>query len=502
MSFVVLLQPLILSLTVRHLTSFYVIYGLFIWTALSKPDKSHKLTLMLASLLFLTLHQPATTSLHGSFRREQDGWIYAKLQGSSHDIGYEYGQLLAPEIDEANKWLRVMLQHNTNRDWNWYRDAAKKVLWNGVDKDCREELDGLAEGLRSKGFNYDTTDMVVQNGWMELSWYYVPKLDAQKQHAQIMSRAPLTCSAFVATGSMTKDGKIVMAHEAWIDYATGERYNVVLDVTPTKGYHYIMDTWPGFIDSGDDFAINSAGIMVTETTIGGFAGFKEEGIPEFVRARNSVQFSNSIDDYKRIMVTGNNGGYANTWLVGDTKANEIAELELGLKNVTFKRSRDGVFVGANFPQDSKLIAQECTMDLSKGSNPCNDRHQRWNALMAQNKGQIDAEMAKRFLADHHDEVKNLDGATASTLCGHFENEDRPGFTAFFLPDHFAAGSVQGKVTTADMASRMSFWARMGHPCGESFYADPYLAKYPEYAWQKPYLRDMPAHPWTAIESGN
>ena len=38
-----------------------------------------------------------------------------------------------------------------------------------------------------------------------------------------------------------------------------------------------------------------------------------------------------IDDYVRIIKEGNNGGYANDWLIGDRKTGEIAYLELGLE---------------------------------------------------------------------------------------------------------------------------------------------------------------------------
>ena len=41
----------------------------------------------------------------------------------------------------------------------------------------------------------------------------------------------------------------------------------------------------------------------------------------------------------------------------DRKNNEIASLELGLKNVTLQRTTDGYFVGSNFPADEKLIAE-------------------------------------------------------------------------------------------------------------------------------------------------
>jgi len=44
--------------------------------------------------------------------------------------------------------------------------------------------------------------------------------------------------------------------------------------------------------------------------------------------------------------------------VADTKTNEIASLELGLKNVTLKRKQDGYFVGSNFPINKKLANDE------------------------------------------------------------------------------------------------------------------------------------------------
>jgi len=57
------------------------------------------------------------------------------------------------------------------------------------------------------------------------------------------------------------------------------------------------------------------------------------------------------------MKEGNNGGYANNWLA-DVKTNEIASLELGLKNVNLRRSKNGYFVGSNFPVDEKLGKEE------------------------------------------------------------------------------------------------------------------------------------------------
>src|SRR5207247_2206370 len=84
--------------------------------------------------------------------------------------------------------------------------------------------------------------------------------------------------------------------------------------------------------------VNSAGIMITETTITGFTSFDPAGTPEFYRARKALQYSNSIDDYARIMLDGNNGGYANDWLLNDNKTGEIAMFEPSLKRNRLRRA--------------------------------------------------------------------------------------------------------------------------------------------------------------------
>jgi hypothetical protein len=108
----------------------------------------------------------------------------------------------------------------------------------------------------------------------------------------------------VAVGSYTKDGRVVIAHNNWTSYLDGARWTMVFDIVPAKGYHFIIDGLPALIHSGDDFGVNSAGIVITETTISGFHGFDTAGIPEFVRARKAMQYSASIDDVNRIFRDG------------------------------------------------------------------------------------------------------------------------------------------------------------------------------------------------------
>jgi hypothetical protein len=211
-----------------------------------------------------------------------------------------------------------------------------------------------------------------------------------------------------------------------------------------------------------------------------------------------VQYSSSIDDFARIMKEGNNGGYANTWLVADRKTNEIASLELGLKNVTLQRANDGYFVGSNFPVNEKLIREETTFDVKDAGNGANARHVRWDKLMAEYKGKIDVAAGQRFLADHFDTFTKKEEPSERTLCGHIELSPRG--VPPWQPPYGPAGAVQNKVTDAGMTEKMSLTAAFGHACGLDFRGAEYISKHPDFAWEQPYIKDLVASPWTTFQA--
>jgi len=359
--------------------------------------------------------------LSGAYRLpEKNGWTFVHLQGSPHDIGFQNGYLLAPEIEEALKVTMLEQTHSSKKDWKFFRDAAQNMMWPKIEPEYREELQGISDGATAHGVKIDLWDVVALNAAEEWD-YYVKQYDKEHGIKTTASRSvPEHCSAFVATGSYTKDGKIVIAHNNWTEYLDGERWTIIYDIVPANGKRMLMDGLPGVIHSADDFVMNSAGIVITETTIGNFSGYDPDGIPEFIRARKAAQYSTSIDDFTRIMKEGNNGGYANTWLLADTERNEIGRLELGLKNVTLERKSDGYFVGSNFPISPKLIREETDFDPHDMSASNNARHVRWEQLMAEYKGKIDVAAAQRFMADHYDTFENKEDPDERTLDGHID----------------------------------------------------------------------------------
>jgi hypothetical protein len=456
-----------------------------------------KLRFLAASLLVLSaatfaVAQPQDARLKHSYRKPaENGWTFVHLEGSPADIGFQHGYLLAKEIANLQQVEARLLAHDTGKDWTFFRDASRTVLWPHLDEEYRAEMQGIADGVKAQGGSLDVWDIVAMNASLEWSYY----TDELKRAAtgKIATVNAEHCSAFVATGSYTKDGKIVIAHNNWTDYLDGERWTVVFDIQPIHGYRFIMDGLPGYIDSADDFGINSAGMMITETTIGNFHGFDPNGVAEFDRARKAMQYSNSIDDFTRIMKNGNNGGYANTWLIGDRKTNEIARLELGLKVVTLERTKDGYFVGSNFDINPKMIAEETSYNVKDMSTSSNARHVRWDQLMAENKGQIDVAKAESFLGDHYDSYEKKIDPDERSLDGHIDLSPR-GIKGWQKP-YAPAGAVENKVSDSDMAKNLSFAAYAGHACGMDFKANAELKAHPEFDWQAPLLTDMNAGGW-------
>jgi hypothetical protein len=240
-----------------------------------------------------------------------------------------------------------------------------------------------------------------------------------------------------------------------------------------------MQTIPGFIHSDTDFFITDAGIVGSETTIGGFFPFDAKGVPEFSRMRSATQYASSIDEWCEIMKKGNNGGYANAWLIGDVNTNEIARLELGLKYVGFEKKKDGYFIGSNVAEDLRILRFETKMtDNTNIKNDCISRRVRWKQLMNENVGKIDINNAELFESDHYDTYLNQDKPDGRTLCLHDELDPQYSDIKYdpFTPD----GTLDGKVVDSKMAKQMSFVARWGAACGTPFDAKKFLEQHPQY----------------------
>lgn len=430
-------------------------------------------------------------------RHERAGWTYLHLEGEAHARGFQHGYLMAKEIAELLRVDRAQWHYESGMEWSWLISNTRSFVEAGLDAENRQEIEGIAEGVRAAGVAMTYDDLLTENALFELSWYWWPIAQGKLtgNHDQV-EKPKQSCSSFIATGHMTKDGGIVLGHNTWFAY-TQAVFNVIVDLVPARGHRILMQTRPGWIHSGTDFFITDAGLVGSETTIGGFEHFSEKGTPEFARMRRATQDAGSIDEWCAIMKRGNNGGYANAWLLGDVNTGEIARLELGLQYVGFERTKDGVFLGSNIAENLQILRLETNVNDSDIRLPSVARRVRWKQLMKDNAGKIDVALAEAMLADCYDTCLNREGASARTLAGHKELDPSVGVGVPFYP----SGAFDCKVVDTTMAKQLRVAARWGSADGTAFDADKFLSDRPQFSWMTGLLKSRPAEPWAEFRAG-
>jgi hypothetical protein len=393
-----------------------------------------------------------------AYRYPAAGWIYLHIEGKPYERGYQHGHLMAREIPEY--LARCADDLGGEGAWSQYRLMADAVFLRGFDREILEEMRGIADGASDAGAKWknrrvDLVDIVVANvtvemgelkGAMKVTPTGLEGLSFDKPHYGGKDHDPAHdsptdhCSAFAATGPATRDGKMIIGHVTWWPLTLAEQTNVMLDIQPEKGHRVLMQSYPGGIESGTDWYQNDAGVVLTETTIQQ-TPFNAQGTPVAFRARMAIQYGGNIDEVVARLGDRNNGLYTNEWLMGDAKNNEIAMYELGTLHTRLWRSSKGEWFG-NTPGfywgDNN--AKDLNVNLEYQPDPKGPpvyvpyvpgiRDLAWQDLYRQYHGRIDEQFA---------------------------------FLAFRSAPLVARSTMDAKVATADLASRLMVWGEIGRP---------------------------------------
>lgn len=403
---------------------------------------------------------PATVRRHGpGYRYPQDGWVVVHIEGQPYERGYQHGTLLAPEIGDYVKNLATQQSKADPAEaWKITRTLVSATFLRKFDREQLDEMKGIADGAADGGAAFDgrpvdLLDIAACNVQMEYETLdnaldalptglegtrfprpaVKPKPGPAKDH----------CSAFAATGPATADGKMVIGHITMSGLGNALATNVWLDVKPAKGHRVVMQGFPGAIWSSQDYYLNSAGIVLTETTIGQ-TRFDADGLPLAARCRRAMQYGGTIDEVVKELMTKNNGLYTNDWLLGDANTNEIATLELGTSTHRLRRSSKGEWVtpgtegfywGCNNTKDAGVRA-DTLPGLSGRPHDLawvpGDRDRAWLKLYDKHRGKVDVHFGK---------------------------------LAFGLAPLAAPHSLDAKVTNSELAKKLTSHALFGPPYG-------------------------------------
>ena len=400
----------------------------------------------------------AVTTYGPAYRYPIGGWIYLHIEGQPYERGYQHGRLMSKEIVQYMERCAANLDQNgKNQSWNLARTTAAALFLHGFDQEILEEMKGIADGASDAGARWDgrridLTDMVVVNTTVELSELSdaltVTPSGLEGLHLSSpayigVKHEPSTidhCSAFAATGKATRDGRMVIGHVTWWPLTLAEQTNVMLDLQPVTGHRMLIQSYPGGIESGTDWYQNDAGVVLTETTIRQ-SPFNRDGTPVAYRARKAIQYGDNIDKVVEYLSTNNNGLYTNEWLIGDARTNEIAMFELGTyKTRLYRSSKNDWFGGTEGFYWGDNNAKDLSVRLEEEPDPNGPpeyvpyvpqpRDLKWQDLYQQYKGKIDEQF---------------------------------GFLAFRTAPLVSSSTMDAKIATADMASRMMVWAEFGKP---------------------------------------
>jgi hypothetical protein len=439
-----------------------------------------------------------TTKIKNGVSYEKNGWTYISIKGKPKERGYAYGYLCAKNFKKIQTMLSFLMMESYGQTWDFFIEKVSKDFKKMTQDDFPEfyeEMEGIVDGCNANGCKTNIDEIITWNFYCSIPYWYSSISDNRVGKE---GGARDKCSAFMAVGDWTEDGKIVCAHNSFTDFIDGQYSNIVLDLNPEKGYRFIMQTSPCWIWSGTDFFVTAKGIIGTETTIGGFLPY-EKKFPIGYRIRKAMQYGNTLDEYCEILLHENSGDYANSWLFGDTNTNEILRIELGLKYHNTERTKNGFFIGFNSVYDERIR----NLEVNNSGFYDVRRHQgarlvRLGDLMDEHKGKINIDIAKKIIADHYDVyLKKEDNPCSRTVCSHYELDAREYMSQESRPKPFAPhGAVDGIVCDTKMAKNMSFSGRFGNSCGIPFVADKFFKEHRQFEKFAPYVFDRPSEPWT------
>lgn len=423
--------------------------------------------------------------VNGRINESKNGWINITVYGEPFERGFASGYLLYKEFKRAIHTLRFLVKHELEISMNKYLSLSNKLIKPVLKRKYPEyynEIKGMVAGANKRGIDLSLDMLIAWNGYMSLTF--------------IMDIPIQRCSAFIATGSATEKGDMILAHNTHTNFADGQLQNIIMNVIPSTGHPFVMQTSAGHVASGTDWFICSTGIIGCETTIADINYTPKFGSPYFCRVRQAMQYGKTLDDYERLMTTDNAGDYAGSWLFGDINTNEIMLCEIGLKCQNIKRTKNGVFYGMNSAMSDELREKETNdIDHDNVSTSVGSRNHRLNDLLNHiHKGKINIDIAKSVMADHYDTRLRRVEMNGRCICSHSEKDfENCGYEPFSL-----YGCTDAKVVNTEMAQNMTFHGRFGSGCGRKFNVKKHLKLHPDYKHWGSVVQDFIPYDWGVL----
>ncbi|QTD43934.1 C45 family autoproteolytic acyltransferase/hydolase [Ottowia testudinis] len=437
------------------------------------------------------------TGAHEGWRYPQAGWTVLHIEGPPRERGLQHGHLMAAEIAA---YIRALSEYWGPKAppaaWARNRAVSRQLFLKGFPAEQMQEMQGIADGASAAGARVpeggrmrrlDVLDIITLNASNEIDTIqdalavtpHAPDIrvatqqgaPAEPRPARVpRKQRPQRCNAFIANGPATADGQIVFGHITMYDLYPANFYNVWMQIQPTSGHRFVMQTTPGGMHSGMDYSINEAGMLLAETTLDQ-GPMVPGGTPLAARVRQAQQYADSIESATAMLTQGDNGLCSTEWVMGDLKRNEIALLTLAGGQSRLRRgSRQEWFEGAegfywsdnNIKEPGARLAATARRDgrpSAAAIYPPSKRDAVWLREYQAHKGRIDLDFARRLLS---------------------------------TPEIVSAYGIDAKYTDARLAAQLQTWGTFGPPTGTLWPPTPTEVR------DHALIRPLVPNPWTLL----
>lgn len=352
-------------------------------------------------------------------RVERDNYVL-HLSGTSYEMGYQHGILMADEIkDGVFPVFSDPIGHNPS-----FADSPailvklitmylEITVYRPIEKNTPpeylEEIAGIADGA---GLSY--RDVFVANFLSDLSMAMVPGVITEKAvDLGLAVDHVAECSSFVASNTATRDGSLVFGRNT--DYS-GQgrwgRYQTIFFYEPADGLRYVKISTAGLLKC--NAAMNEAGLVVGGHFMA-YDGSRPDGVSFTVFENEIMRRAQTIDDALKILEETPRGGCF-ALMLADGKDGRGVVAESSPEVLGVREMEDDTIALTNYATTSDLEPLDLMMRYNLVLRNLVGRHVRLKELLSEYHGSITPELAAAFMSDHRDVIMDRERGTGITVC--------------------------------------------------------------------------------------
>jgi hypothetical protein len=280
---------------------------------------------------------------HG-FIEEVNGLPVLHVKGSPREMGRQYGILAGDRVAHAIEMLEVIAERDRGlqRLPMWLVRSLRKitgfVFWFTFPDEVRQEIDGMVDGARERGYRFTRFDVAFINSVIDVVGVLKPALSqrpptsAERSENWLISRLGLTwlsqnCDSMAVWGHRTVDGKTFQTRNVDINTGMGlEELPLVVIYKPDGGIPYVTAGFSGFV--GIFTGMNAYGVGLGQ--VWGFSRKTQLATPWAMQIKDVFSRSRSASEAVELFRAKNKWTYGSNFIFADGEGHGFAvELNAG-----------------------------------------------------------------------------------------------------------------------------------------------------------------------------